>query len=71
MIGRFFTGTSPSFFDSSTSNGGVSLRTGMIEAYRKEHGEPPASMAAVYDYMHKRHIEKLEEAKRYQDIYRN
>lgn len=43
----------------------------MIEAYRNEHGDPPKDMMAIYDYMHKRHIDKLAEAKRYQDMYRN
>ena len=42
----------------------------MIEQYRKEDGEPPASMLAVYDYLHKRHIEKAQEAKNYQTMYK-
>lgn len=43
----------------------------LIENYRKTNGEPPAAMLAVYDYIHKKHIEKMEEARRYQDIYKN
>lgn len=43
----------------------------LVEKHRKEHGEPPAAMMAVYDYLHKRHVEKLAEAKRYQEMYRN
>ena len=43
----------------------------IIENHRKTHGEPPASMLAVYDYLHKRHIEKLAEARHYQDIYKS
>lgn len=43
----------------------------IIGDYRLAHGEPPASMMAVYEYMHKKHIDKLAEAKRYQDLYRN
>ena len=43
----------------------------LVEEYRKEHGEPPAPMMAVYDYLHKRHIEELAEARRYQEIYKN
>lgn len=43
----------------------------IIEAYKKANGEPPAAMLAVYDYMHKRSIDKLAEARRYQEIYKN
>ena len=43
----------------------------LIEEYRKTKGAPPADMLAVYDYLHKQHIEKLAEARRYQDIYKN
>ena len=42
----------------------------LIEAHRKEHGEPPAAMMAVYDYVHKKHIDKLAEARRYQELYK-
>ena len=43
----------------------------IIEQYRKEHGEPPAAMMAVYEYEHRKMIEKMAEARRYQEIYRN
>lgn len=43
----------------------------IIQDYRKTKGEPPAAMLAVYEYLHKQSIDKLAEARRYQDIYRN
>lgn len=43
----------------------------IVEEYRRTHGEPPAAMMAVYEFMHKRHIEKLAEARRFQDVYKN
>lgn len=43
----------------------------IVEEYRKKNGEPPVAMMAVYDYLHKRHVEKLADARRYQDLYKN
>lgn len=43
----------------------------IIENYRKTKGEPPKEMMAVYDFLHKRHIDKLQEARRYMEIYKN
>ena len=43
----------------------------IIENYRKTHGDPPAAMMAVYDFMHKRSIDKLADARRYQEVYKN
>lgn len=43
----------------------------IIENHRKKHGEPPEAMMAVYEYVHKKHIDKLAEARRYQELYRN
>ena len=43
----------------------------IVEEYRRTHGEPPAAMMAVYEFMHKRHIDKIAEVRRFQDIYKN
>lgn len=43
----------------------------IIEQYRKTNGEPPAAMMAVYDFMHKKSIDKLADARRYQEVYKN
>lgn len=43
----------------------------IIEEHKRTKGEPPASMMAVYEYLHKRHIEKMADAHRYQDMYKN
>lgn len=42
----------------------------LIEEYRRIHGNPPEAMMAIYEYIHERHIEKLEEARRYQEMYK-
>ena len=42
----------------------------IIEQYRKEKGEPPTSMLAVYDYLHKKQIEKAGEVKAKQMLYK-
>ena len=42
----------------------------IIEEYHKEHGEPPESMKAVYDYLHEKQLEEAQEVKSYQALYR-
>ena len=42
----------------------------LIMDYRKEHGDPPADMKAVYDYLHQKSIDKAKEAKTYQAMFR-
>ena len=43
----------------------------IIDQYRKEHGEPPAPMMVVYDYLHRQAIDNMAEVRRYQEIYKN
>lgn len=41
-----------------------------IEKHRREHGEPPVAMQAVYDYLHKRFIDKAERVTTLQNMYK-
>lgn len=43
----------------------------IIEQYRKDHGDPPPAMKAIYDHWHQQAIDKMAEARRYQEIYRS
>ena len=42
----------------------------LIEKHRREHGEPPAAMMAVYEYLHKKFIDKAAKIKVMQNQYR-
>ena len=41
----------------------------LIESHRKEKGEPPAPMMAIYNYMHERQINQAAAIKNLQDMY--
>ena len=42
----------------------------IIDEHRKTHGEPPAVMKYVYEYLHEKQIEEANEVKMYQSQYR-
>ena len=44
--------------------------TQLISEYRQVKGEPPADMLAVYDYLHRKQIEKANHVKAYQVMYK-
>lgn len=43
----------------------------IIENYRKEHGEPPEAMEAVYNWEHEKIIEEVKEIKILQSMYKS
>lgn len=45
--------------------------TRIIAAYRKEKGDPPAAMQALYDYVHEEEIENVKEIKILLDMYKS
>lgn len=42
----------------------------LIAKFKSENGEPPEKMQWLYDYMHKKHIEKANQIKIMQAIYK-
>lgn len=42
----------------------------IIDDYRREHGEPPADMLVIYNYLHEQHIEKASEVKVLQSMFK-
>ena len=42
----------------------------LIEQYRKEHGEPPANMIAIYEWEHTKQIDNAAEVKAMQTMYK-
>ena len=41
----------------------------LIDNYRKSEGEPPKEMMAVYDYLHKKQIDRVSEVKILQTMF--
>lgn len=42
----------------------------IIDAYRKEHGDPPPAMLAIWEYKHEEHIDEAEEVNVLQGMYK-
>lgn len=43
----------------------------IIKKHRESHGEPPATMMAIYEWQHNKHIEKSKGVKILQEHYRD
>ncbi len=43
----------------------------IITEYRKTHGDPPEKMQGIYDYLHKKHMEKANAIKVRQELFKN
>lgn len=42
----------------------------IIMEYRRDHGEPPAEMMAVYNYLHSKQIDHVKDVRTLQDMYK-
>ena len=42
----------------------------IIEEYKEQHGDPPPAMMAVYEYLHKKHVDKAAEARAVMAMYK-
>lgn len=43
----------------------------LINEYRKEHGNPPERMQIIYDYVHSKYIERMNDLKIMQAVYKS
>ncbi len=42
----------------------------LIDEYRRNHGDPPADMQAIYDYLHTKQMEHAHDIRIWQDSYK-
>lgn len=42
----------------------------LIAQYRKDHGDPPEKMQGIYEYVHRKHVEKANEIKVMQGLFK-